>query len=135
MRQLMWNYLKLWSKLYKDWNPIYSDSSLIAQTIAHPPDGSNLLTWVLWGVLVVISTLATAVAFLYKAMENKNRSAIDDMKQQYGLLIASMDAQIKNMALHAERCDKERLELYTQSIKQDEKIAHLQLEINAIRKQ
>jgi hypothetical protein len=107
---------------------------LLSQTIAHPPDGSNLLSWVLCSVLVVISTLATAVAFLYKAMENKNKTAIDDMKQQYGLLIASMDAQIKSMALHVDRCDKERLELYIQSTKQDQKIEHLQLEINSLRK-
>jgi hypothetical protein len=123
----MWIYLKHWLRL--------SDEEYIfGQAISHPPDGSNLLSWVLWSVLVVISTLATAVAFLYKAMENKNKTAIDDMKQQYGLLIASMDAQIKSMALHVERCDKERLELYIQSTKQDQKIEHLQVEINSLRK-
>lgn len=122
----MWNYLKHWSRLYEE--------AFLSQSLSHPPDGSNLLSWVLWSVLVVISTLATAVAFLYKAMENKNKTAIDDMKQQYGLLIASMDAQIKSMTLHIERCDKERLELYTQSVKQDQKIEHLQAEINLLRK-
>lgn len=122
----MWNYLKHWPKLFEE--------AILGQTINHPPDGSNLLSWVLWGVLIVISTLATTIAFLYKAMENKNKTAIDDMKQQYGLLIASMDAQIKTMTLHIERCDKERLELYTQSVKQDQKIEHLQAEINLLRK-
>ena len=126
----MWNYLKLWFRLYND----TPTPAILSQTIAHPPDGSNLLSWVLWSVLVVISTLATAIAFLYKAMENKNKTAIDDMKQQYGLLIASMDAQIKSMTLHIERCDKERLELYIQSTKQDQKIEHLQQEINSLRK-
>ena len=129
----MWNYSKHWLRLCKEWF-VTNEVSLLSQTIAHPPDGSNLLSWVLWSVLVVISTLATAVAFLYKAMENKNKTAIDDMKQQYGLLIASMDAQIKSMALHVDRCDKERLELYIQSTKQDQKIEHLQLEINSLRK-
>jgi peptidoglycan hydrolase CwlO-like protein len=129
----MWNYLKLWLRLYNDWS-IADDVSLLSQTLAQPPDGSNLLSWVLWSVLVVISTLATAIAFLYKAMENKNKTAIDDMKQQYGLLIASMDAQIKSLTLHIEKCDKERLELYTQSAKQDQKIEHLQSEINSLRK-
>ena len=60
--------------------------------------------------------------------------AIDDMKTQYSLLIASMDAQLKSMQSHVERCDKERLELYTQSVRQDQKIEHLQLEINSLRK-
>jgi len=129
----MWNYLKLWLRLYDDWS-IADDVSLFSQTLAQPPDGSNLLSWVLWSVLVVISTLSTAIAFLYKAMENKNKTAIDDMKQQYGLLIASMDAQIKSLTLHIERCDKERLELYVQSTKQDQKIEHLQQEINSLRK-
>jgi len=129
----MWNYLKLWLRLCKEWS-LSDDVSLFSQTLANPPDGSNLLSWVLWSVLVVISTLATSVAFLYKAMENKNKTAIDDMKQQYGLLIASMDAQIKSLTLHIERCDKERLELYVQSTKQDQKIEHLQSEINSLRK-
>lgn len=129
----MLNYLKYWLRLYNAWS-IADDVSLLSQTLAQPPDGSNLLSWVLWSVLVVISTLATAIAFLYKAMENKNKTAIDDMKQQYGLLIASMDAQIKSLTLHIERCDKERLELYLQSTKQDQKIEHLQQEINSLRK-
>lgn len=129
----MLNYLKHWLRLYDDWS-IADDVSLLSQTLAQPPDGSNLLSWVLWSVLVVISTLSTAIAFLYKAMENKNKTAIDDMKQQYGLLIASMDAQIKSLTLHIERCDKERLELYVQSTKQDQKIEHLQQEINSLRK-
>jgi len=129
----MLNYLKLWLRLYDDWS-IADDVSLFSQTLANPPDGSNLLSWVLWSVLVVISTLSTAIAFLYKAMENKNKTAIDDMKQQYGLLIASMDAQIKSLTLHIERCDKERLELYVQSTKQEQKIEHLQQEINSLRK-
>ena len=129
----MLNYLKHWLRLYNDWS-IADDVSLLSQTLAQPPDGSNLLSWVLWSVLVVISTLSTAIAFLYKAMENKNKTAIDDMKQQYGLLIASMDAQIKSLTLHIERCDKERLELYVQSTKQDQKIEHLQQEINSLRK-
>lgn len=129
----MLNYLKHWLRLYDDWS-IADDVSLLSQTLAQPPDGSNLLSWVLWSVLVVISTLSTAIAFLYKAMENKNKTAIDDMKQQYGLLIASMDAQIKSLTLHIERCDKERLELYLQSTKQDQKIEHLQQEINSLRK-
>ena len=129
----MLNYLKHWLRLYDVWS-ITDDVSLLSQTLAQPPDGSNLLSWVLWSVLVVISTLSTAIAFLYKAMENKNKTAIDDMKQQYGLLIASMDAQIKSLTLHIERCDKERLELYLQSTKQDQKIEHLQQEINSLRK-
>lgn len=129
----MLNYLKHWLRLYNVWS-IADDVSLLSQTLAQPPDGSNLLSWVLWSVLVVISTLSTAIAFLYKAMENKNKTAIDDMKQQYGLLIASMDAQIKSLTLHIERCDKERLELYVQSTKQDQKIEHLQQEINSLRK-
>lgn len=129
----MLNYLKHWLRLYDAWS-IADDVSLLSQTLAQPPDGSNLLSWVLWSVLVVISTLSTAIAFLYKAMENKNKTAIDDMKQQYGLLIASMDAQIKSLTLHIERCDKERLELYVQSTKQDQKIEHLQQEINSLRK-
>lgn len=129
----MLNYLKHWLRLYNTWS-IADDVSLLSQTLAQPPDGSNLLSWVLWSVLVVISTLSTAIAFLYKAMENKNKTAIDDMKQQYGLLIASMDAQIKSLTLHIERCDKERLELYVQSTKQDQKIEHLQQEINSLRK-
>lgn len=129
----MLNYLKHWLRLYNAWS-IADDVSLLSQTLAQPPDGSNLLSWVLWSVLVVISTLSTAIAFLYKAMENKNKTAIDDMKQQYGLLIASMDAQIKSLTLHIERCDKERLELYLQSTKQDQKIEHLQQEINSLRK-
>lgn len=129
----MLNYLKHWLRLYNAWS-IADDVSLLSQTLAQPPDGSNLLSWVLWSVLVVISTLSTAIAFLYKAMENKNKTAIDDMKQQYGLLIASMDAQIKSLTLHIERCDKERLELYVQSTKQDQKIEHLQQEINSLRK-
>lgn len=129
----MLNYLKHWLRLYNVWS-IADDVSLLSQTLAQPPDGSNLLSWVLWSVLVVISTLSTAIAFLYKAMENKNKTAIDDMKQQYGLLIASMDAQIKSLTLHIERCDKERIELYIQSTKQDQKIEHLQQEINSLRK-
>ena len=129
----MLNYLKHWLRLYNTWS-IADDVSLLSQTLAQPPDGSNLLSGVLWSVLGVISTLSTAIAFLYKAMENKNKTAIDDMKQQYGLLIASMDAQIKSLTLHIERCDKERLELYVQSTKQDQKIEHLQQEINSLRK-
>jgi hypothetical protein len=124
----MSNYLKFWLRLYKE-----TDLTLFGQTIT-PPDGHNLFQWVLWGVLVIVSALATTVAFLYKAMENKNKMAIDDMKTQYSLLIASMDAQLKTMSLHVERCDKERLELYTQSVRQDQKIEHLQLEINSLRK-
>jgi hypothetical protein len=121
----MWNYLKPWQQHFS--------SAMLGETPNPPLDGS-LLNWVLWGVLIIISTLATTIGFLYKASENRNKTAIDDMKTQYGLLIASMDAQIKSLQTHITKCDTERLELYVKSGAQDARIEQLQLEINQLRK-
>lgn len=42
----------------------------------------NFLTWVLTGVGIVVGTLATAVATLFKISESKNTKAIEEQRRE-----------------------------------------------------
>ena len=121
----MLSYLKHW--------PIPSDLSSFAQ-VPPPPQGKDLLEWFLWGFLVIVSALGVTIAFLYKSMENRNKTAIDDMKLQYSQMIGELEEQLNTMQGHIDLCNKERLELYAQSRVQQSKIDKLEEEIFSLRK-
>lgn len=109
-------------------------SNLPLGQIPPPPDGSNLLEWVLWGVLIIVGTLAATVGFLYKAMESKNKVAIDNMKEQYALIIGELKGQITILQNHTSKCEDERKELYVKLHQQDVKLDQMQEEIFKLRK-
>ena len=56
-------------------------------------ENSNLLTWVMGGVVAMLSSLAGTVGFLFKLNESKNKKSIERLQKQ------------------ADKCENDRTEL------------------------
>lgn len=78
--------------------------------------------WWVKGVLGVIATLSTIVAFFYRKLESTNTKAIEDLQKS-----------LIKQEVRSEDCEKNRLELYKTQIEQQVEITALKQEINNLK--
>jgi septal ring factor EnvC (AmiA/AmiB activator) len=78
--------------------------------------------WWQKGLLAVIATLSSLVAFFYRKLESNNREAITNLQ----LNLAKQEAR-------SEQCEKDRLELFRTQVEQQTKIAALEEQIKEIK--
>lgn len=72
-----------------------------------PNADSGLLNWILWGVTILIGTLATAVGALYRAAEARNGAAINELKAKVVSLETKSDEQDQKLL----ECETDRASL------------------------
>lgn len=85
-----------------------------------PTMGPN--DWWVKGVLAVIATLSSIVAFFYRKLESNNREAITDLQKN----LAKQEAR-------SEKCEQDRLELFRTQVIQQTEIASLKQELQEIK--
>jgi hypothetical protein len=78
--------------------------------------------WWVKGVLTVIATLSTIVAFFYRKLESTNAKAIEDLQKN-----------LVKQEVRSDDCEKNRLELYKTQILQQVEITALKQEINNLK--
>ncbi len=89
-----------------------------------PTDFQSLLGWVLAGVLTIVATLSSVVAFLYKRLDSNNAKTIAALETRCDMLQKKVD-----------ECEKDRLDLHRQMAKMEVKIALLEDEMKEFRKE
>lgn len=66
----------------------------------------SFLSWVLGGIVAVITTMAAVVTTLWRANEAKNAEAIKEQSKQ----IASIEGELKVVREHSHACEVARIE-------------------------
>lgn len=66
----------------------------------------SFISWVLGGVVAVVTTLAAVVTTLWRANEAKNAEAIKEQSKQ----IAGIEGELKVVRDHSHLCEQARIE-------------------------
>ena len=66
----------------------------------------SFLSWVLGGIVAVVTTLAAVVTTLWRANEAKNAEAIKEQSKQ----IAGIEGELKVVRDHSQICEQSRVE-------------------------
>lgn len=78
--------------------------------------------WWVKGVLAVIATLSSIVAFFYRKLESNNSSAITELRDN-----------LTKQEARSEKCEQDRLELFRTQVLQQAEIATLKEELSNIK--
>ena len=77
--------------------------------------------WWVKGVLAVIATLSSIVAFFYRKLESNNREAITELQKN-----------LTKQEARSEACEKDRLEIFKTQVLQQSEITALKDKINEL---
>jgi hypothetical protein len=66
----------------------------------------SFVSWVLGGIVAVVTTLAAVVTTLWRANEAKNAEAIKEQSKQ----IAGIEGELKVVRDHSQICEQSRIE-------------------------
>lgn len=79
-----------------------------------PTPGGDLISWVLGGLAAMAGALTSTIMYLYRQLESKNRSDIQDLHTQLDLNKRDYDSKLEKAGEKLDECEKDRETIRTE---------------------